>query len=343
MNSDKGETGQEEVLKQTILIADDSPENIAILQNILGTEYRLKAAPNGAVALKIIQSAEPPDLCLLDVRMPEMNGYEVCRRTKSQEKTHRIPIIFVTSLHDISEESRGFEVGAVDYIRKPISPSIVLARVKTHLTLANQNRALEEKVSERTADLKKSRLEIIYKLGTASEFRDNETGMHVKRIGYFCRIIGAAAGFSDQENEFLYESSPMHDIGKIGIPDQILLKPGKLEQKEWEIMKKHTTIGGEIVGVHTSPFLRTARIIALSHHEKWDGSGYPRGLSGTAIPKVGRITALADVFDALTSVRPYKKAWSFEKTLSYIKQHAGKHFDPELTEIFLRQTKEILE
>ncbi len=328
--------------KQTILIADDSPENIDILRNILVKDYRLKVASNGAVALRIMESPDTPDLCLLDINMPEMNGYEVCSHLKSNIRTRSIPVMFVTAMDDVLDETRGFELGAVDYIIKPVRPLIVLARVRAHLALADQNRELEKKVRLRTAELNETRLEIIHKLGVASEYRDNETGMHIVRMSHFCRILGIAAGLTEDENELLYQAAPMHDIGKIGIPDMALLKPGKLDQKEWEVMKSHTTIGENIIGNHPSDLLRTARTVVSSHHEKWDGSGYPRGLSGMTIPKVGRIAALADVFDALTSVRPYKEAWSFDRAFSFINQHKGKDFDPDLTEVFLSKSDEII-
>ena len=197
-------------------------------------------------------------------------------------------------------------------------------------------------MQQRTAELNDTRIEIIRKLGLASEYKDNETGMHVVRISYFCRVIGLAAGIDEAENELLFQTSPMHDVGKLGIQDRIILKPGKLNREEWEIMKNHTVIGANIMGDHNSELLKTARTIALTHHEKWDGSGYPQGLSGTTIPLVGRIVALADVFDALTSERPYKKAWSFDKTINFIKENKAKHFDPGLTEVFLDNSNEIL-
>jgi putative two-component system response regulator len=333
---------EEKFSKRTILIVDDSPDNIDILRSILHKEYRVIVALNGATALKLTESMKLPDLILLDIMMPVMNGYELCQSLKYNIKTRNIPIIFVTAKEDVIDEAKGFELGAVDYITKPIRPAVVKARIRTHLALYDQSRVLEEKVYQRTAELKETRLEIIRKLGLASEYKDNETGMHIMRISYFCRLLGSGAGLNEEENELLFQAAPMHDVGKIGIPDRILLKHGKLDAEEWEIIKEHTVIGANIMGNHNSDLLKTAHSIALTHHEKWDGTGYPQGLSGNEIPLVGRIVALADVYDALTSKRPYKEAWPFDKTIAYIHENKSKHFDPNLTEIFLEKSSEIL-
>jgi len=327
----------------TILVVDDSPENIDILRSILQEDYCVKIALNGSKALELTESLSPPDLILLDIMMPGMDGYEVCRCLKANPRTVKIPVIFVTSKEDMIDEEMGFELGAVDYITKPVSPPIVKARIRTHLALYDQSRVLEEKVQKRTEELNETRLEIIRKLGLASEYKDNETGMHILRISHFSRLIGSALNLGGEENEILFQASPMHDVGKIGIPDHIILKQGRLNAEEWKIMKNHTIIGAKIMGSHNSKLLKTASTIAQTHHEKWDGTGYLRGLSGSEIPLVGRIVALADVFDALSHERPYKKAWSFKKTLNYIKENQGKHFDPLLTNIFLDKSNEIIE
>lgn len=328
--------------KQTILVVDDLPENIEILDGVLRSQYKVKAALNGEKALKIAMQPDAPDLILLDIMMPDMDGYEVCQRLKAQSCTRNIPVIFVTALGEFENEAKGFEMGAVDYITKPISPAIVRARVRTHLALYDQNRELEQKVKERTRELHATRLEIIRRLGRAAEYKDNETGLHVIRMSHYSRLIAQAAGMNKEDVELLFNAAPMHDVGKIGIPDHILRKPGKLDPEEWEIMKQHVNIGARIIGRHSSELLETARIVALTHHEKWDGSGYPRNLSGERIPVTGRIVAIADVFDALTSLRPYKEAWPIEKALTYIKEERGKHFDPTLIDCFLNVFSEIL-
>ncbi|ABO25065.1 two-component system response regulator [Shewanella loihica] len=319
--------------KATVLVVDDTPENIDILVGILGDEYKVKVAIDGPKALAIAGKSAP-DIILLDVMMPGMNGYEVCKRLKQEPLTAHIPVIFVTALTDVADETQGFELGAVDYITKPVSAPVVKARVKTHLSLYDQKRLLEQEVKARTRELEVTRLEIIRRLGRAAEYKDNETGMHVIRMSHYARLLAREAGMSEHFCELIYNASPMHDIGKIGTPDAILKKPAKLDDEEWREMQRHAEIGAEIIGEHPDPMLEMARRIALTHHEKWDGSGYPKGLSGEEIPIEGRIVAIADVFDALTSIRPYKQAWSVEDTLALIDREAGKHFDPELVSHF---------
>lgn len=327
--------------KPTILIVDDVPDNITVLSNILA-DYNLKAANNGTKALEIA-SRFRPNIILLDIMMPDMDGYAVCTRLKRDLRTKNIPVIFITAMDEVTDEAKGFELGAVDYITKPVNPPVVRARVKTHLRLYDQNKALEYLVHERTKELNQSRLEIIRRLGLAAEYKDNETGMHVIRMSYYCKVMAKAIGMTSQEAELLLNASPMHDIGKIGIPDSILGKPGKLDARERAVMEQHTEIGARIIGEHQNPLLDMARTVALTHHEKWDGTGYPRGLQGENIPIVGRIVAVADVFDALVSNRPYKKAWPFEKAVALIKEESGKHFDPEVVKHFLSNLDEIIE
>ncbi len=328
--------------QSTILLVDDVADNIDILNAILLPHYRTRVALNGEKALRIAGSANPPDLILLDIMMPGLNGYDVCQQLKANPDTRDIPVIFVTAMSEVEDEKRGLELGAVDYITKPVSPPIVLARVRTHLALYDQNRELARQVGERTAELFNTRQQIIRRLGRAAEFRDNETGNHIIRMSHFCRLIGAAAGLGEKSVEMLYNASPMHDVGKIGIPDHILLKQGKLDDEEWAIMRRHPEIGAEIIGQHSDELLQTAWMIALCHHEKWDGSGYPSGLKGEQIPLMARIAALADVFDALTTVRPYKRAWSVEEAVSFIESQAGSHFDPALIEPFKRVLPDML-
>jgi putative two-component system response regulator len=307
-----------------ILAVDDEASNLQLLRQILQEHYRLRFAKDGPRALELARE-ERPSLILLDVMMPGMSGYEVCAALKADPRTASIPVIFVTALNDTDDELEGFEAGAVDYITKPVSPPIVRARVRTHLSLV------------RMEELRATRLEIVQRLGLAAEYKDNETGLHVIRMSHFARILGLAAGMSEAAADDLLHAAPMHDVGKIGIPDRILQKPGPLDPDEWKIMQSHATIGAEIIGQHDSGMLGLARNIALSHHEKWDGSGYPHGLAGEQIPLEGRICAVADVFDALTSVRPYKKAWTEEEAIDFLVKQKGRHFDPALVDLFITQ------
>ena len=326
----------------TVLIVDDNTDNISLLKAALIDQYNIKAAKLGARALEIARSM-PIDLILLDVMMPEMDGFETCRRLKKDPLTSKIPVIFITARGEVEDESKGFTCGGVDYITKPISASIVRARVWTHLALYDQNRELERKVNERTAELNESRLEILHRLGLAAEFKDNETGLHIIRISRYCKIIALEYGLPEDEAELLYNVSPMHDIGKICIPDAIMLKPGKLNDEEWQQIRKHCEIGNRIVNSDTSSLLKASAMIAYTHHERWDGSGYPEGIQGTEIPLFSRILAVADVFDALTTVRPYKKAWTTEEAIAEIKKSSGSHFDPALVKIFLKCLPKIIE
>ncbi len=318
----------------TLLIVDDVPENIATLSGALRQQYRVIFATNVLMALDIIRR-QAIDLILLDVMMPDMDGYEVCRRLKADIVTRNIPVIFVTALGEDSDQAKGLELGAVDYLQKPCAPAIVRLRVQLHLERHNQRMALEHLVRERTAELAKTRIEIVRRLGRAAEYRDNETGMHVIRMSNAARLLALAAGVSAAQADILLNAAPMHDVGKIGIPDSILLKPGALNDTEWAIMKTHTSMGAEIIGNHPSELMQMARTIALTHHEKWDGSGYPNGLKGEEIPLEGRIAAIADVFDALTSVRPYKRAWTSAEAIAHIREESGKSFDPSLVPHFL--------
>lgn len=331
--------------QHTVLVVDDAPENIDVLSGILRPRYRVKAATSGERALKIANGGSPPDLVLLDIIMPGMDGYAVCEALQGNFRTHRIPVIFVTAMGEVDDERRGFDVGAVDYITKPVSAPLVEARVRTHLALYDQERLLADLVEKRTAQLRESRLQIIQTLGRAAEYKDEDTGLHVVRMSHYSRLIAQAHGFSDDEAELLLNAAPMHDVGKIGIPDRILQKPGKLNDDEWSVMRQHCVIGGEIIGEHADgiPLLEMARLVAVSHHEKWNGSGYPHGLAGEDIPLVGRIVALGDVFDALTSARPYKQAWPVERAIEIIRTEAGSHFDPDVVASFEKMLPEILE
>lgn len=329
--------------KATVLIVDDNSDNLDILSGILKPFYKVKAAISGALALKIAQAKNMPDIILLDIMMPEIDGYEVCRQIKANPVTANIPVIFVTAKAEIDDEKIGFELGAVDYITKPVSAPIVLARVRAQLALYNQHLELEQLVKERTVELDNTRLEIVQRLGCAAEYKDNETGLHVIRMSWYAKFLAEQISANKAWVELIHTAAPMHDIGKIAIPDRVLLKPGKLDEEEWEIMKKHVEYGVDILGTHQSELLSMAREIALGHHEKYDGSGYPQGISGTNIPLSARIVAIADVFDALTSERPYKKAWSVEKAVALLEEEAGKHFDPELVPEFVKCLDKVVE
>jgi putative two-component system response regulator len=327
---------------KTILIVDDEPTNIDVLKSVLKSHYALKVANNGRLALRLAASANPPDLILLDVVMPEMDGYEVCRLLKRDETTRDIPVVFVTARSEVEEETLGFSLGAEDYITKPVSAPVVLARVATHLSLHDRSRLLEELVRQRTTllekktlELEETRMQILRRLGRAGEYRDNETGMHVFRLSRYVELLGQRIGLLPSEVEAISHASLMHDIGKIGIPDHILLKPGPLDADEFAIVKQHCQIGANIIGFHESTLLRLCRTVALTHHERWNGGGYPFGIAGADIPLAGRMTAVADIFDALTSKRPYKPAWEFEAALQAIRDEAGRALDPSLVAAFL--------
>ena len=324
-----------------LLAVDDEPANLMLLREVLQNDYKMIFAKNGADAIKRV--GQKPDLIILDVMMPEMDGFEVCKQLKADSETQHIPIIFLTARIEAEDEVRGFELGAADYITKPINPVLVRKRVETQLALHNQRRLLENEVLERTAELLSTRLEVVQRLGKAAEFKDNETGKHVIRISHCSRLIAEAAGWSTLQAELIENAAPMHDIGKIGIPDSVLLKPGKLTPEEWSIMQSHCEVGAEIIGDNHSKLMKMAKVIALHHHEKWDGSGYPHGLSGSNIPIAARIVAIADVFDALVSERPYKKAWSVEQAVDFITGQAGNHFDPALVPLFVKKLPKIIE
>lgn len=328
--------------RESILVVDDTPENIDLLVEILKDDYHVRAARTGEQGLKIARLTNKPDLILLDIMMPGIDGFEVCRQLKEDPTTSHIPVIFVTARITTSDEIKGFELGAVDYITKPISPPVVRARVKTHLSLYDQNRELDRKVREQTRTIHETRLKVIQRLGRAAEYKDDATGMHVIRMSHYARILGLAAGMTEGMADKLLDAAPMHDIGKIGIPDSILQKPEKLNEEEWKVMRTHTAMGTEIIGDDDSELLKMAKLVAATHHERWDGTGYPLGLAGEDIPMLGRIVAIADVFDALTSKRPYKHAWSVEESIAHIREQSGKQFDPTLVFLFIENLEKIL-
>ena len=314
----------------SILIVDDETANLQLLRQILQDDYQVAFARTGQEALDHARQHHP-NLILMDVMMPGMTGYEACRRLKADPQTAAIPVVFVTALNGTHDEVAAFSAGGVDFINKPVSPLTVKARVRTHLSLVH------------VEELKATRLQIVQRLARAAEYRDNDTGQHVVRMSLYAYTLAIGYGLSEAVADDLLNASPMHDIGKIGIPDHILGKPGPLNAEEWVTMRKHPMIGAEIIGEHTNSMLRMAREIALCHHEKWDGSGYPGGLMGEEIPISARIVAVADVFDALTSRRPYKHAWPVDEALAHIRAQSGLHFDPALVDVLDRSLPRILE
>ena len=326
--------------KNRILLVDDMPANLMLLSDLLQDEYNISVATNGTEALALAAAENRPDLILLDVMMPEMDGYEVCKRLKCSKRTKNIPVLFVTAMNEVEDETHGLELGAVDYISKPICPSIVKQRVRNHMSLHLHQEHLDTLVEERTRQLKDGYIDTIYRLTLASEFKDKETGDHIKRISHYTRMLADHTGMGKDFCEKIYHASPMHDIGKVAIPDSILLKPAALSADEWEVMKTHTEIGAKMLSDSLSPFLQMGVDIAHYHHERWDGSGYPKGLRGEEIPLTARIMNIVDQYDALRSSRPYKEGFSHERALKIMLGGDGRtlpqHFDPTLINVFIR-------
>ena len=334
--------------EKTILIVDDTELNIEILMTLLGEKYDLLGATNGEDALEMVEE-EKIDLILLDIMMPDMDGYEVCSKLKANPKSAHIPVIFITAKTDEDSIEKAYSIGGVDYITKPFRSREVFSRISNHLKLSHQKEWLEKQIEAKTKELvninfelESTQQEILFALGYVGEIRSKETANHVKRVALYSQILAKHYGLSEEEALLIKEASPMHDIGKVGIPDEILNKPGKLTSDEYEIMKKHAQLGYELFKNSQRSLLKAASIIAYEHHEKYDGSGYPRGLKGEEIHIYGRISALADVFDALASDRVYKKAWDDERIFDLIKEESGKHFDPVLVEIFFENLGEFL-
>ena len=328
--------------KFNILIVDDTPKNIQVVASVLQKEgFHLGFATDGEKALTAVKEKEY-DLILLDVMMPVLDGFETCKRLKLNSKTSSIPVIFLTAKTDADSISKGFELGGVDYVTKPFNKSELLARVKTHLELKDYKDNLEQKVHDLTKEIEETQKEVVFTMGAIGETRSKETGNHVKRVAEYSKILALHMGLSIEEAELLKQASPMHDIGKVGIPDNVLNKPGKFEKEEWIIMQTHSQLGYEMLKYSNRPILQAAATVAHEHHEKYDGSGYPRGLGGEEIHIYGRITAVADVFDALGSDRCYKKAWDDEKIFNLLKEGKGKHFDPKLIDIFFENLNEFL-
>ena len=343
--------------KPTILVVDDTPDNLVLMGQILDKQYTVKIANRGDKVLKIITADHPPDLILLDIMMPGMDGYEVCRRIKANPEISDIPVIFLTARSNPEDEAYGLELGACDYITKPISPPILLARIKTHITmrqaqklLIDQNGFLESEVKRRSEEVDLIQDITVHTLASLAETRDNDTGHHIRRTQNYVRILAEYLRThprfrdyldDDKTINLLFKSAPLHDIGKVGIPDHILLKPGRLTADEFHIMKTHATLGRDAILQAEKelgkeiPFLLFAKEIAYGHHEKWDGSGYPQGLKGDEIPVSARLMALADVYDALISRRVYKLGMPYEEARKIIIDGRATHFDPDIVDAFI--------
>jgi putative two-component system response regulator len=358
-----------------VLVVDDTELNLRMISQVLRKEgYQTRAVNSGQEALAAVKETLP-EVILLDITMPDVDGYEVCQQLKADSRTADVPIIFISALDAVIDKVKAFKVGGADYIPKPIQVQELVARVRNQIDLRRlqqqlkaQNDILEDKNSQpiseirkrqaveaeirklnanleakvraRTQDLERAQLEILERLSLAGERRDDDTGKHTLRVGYVSSLITTTLGQSQQAADMIRLAARLHDIGKIGIPDQILLKPGKLTNEEYSLMKEHTTIGAEMLSGSSSPLMRLAEEIASSHHERWDGKGYPRGLAGRDIPLSGRIVAVADVFDALTHERPYKDAWHFERVINELCDMRGSQFDPKVVNAFLKIIKD---
>lgn len=334
--------GQSMQEKYVVLVVDDLPENLDVMKGILLPEYDVRLTTKPKSVMSIAESVQP-DIILLDVMMPEVSGYQVCQQLKANPKTAKIPVIFVSAMTDIKDEKKGFELGAVDYLAKPVIEAIVKARVNTHLQLSNQMKAAEQLIVQKTKELESSQKSAIHMLGEAGHYNDNDTGVHIWRMAAYSAALATEALWPVEQAKLIEMAAPMHDTGKIGISDAILKAPRKLTEDEMNTMKGHPEIGHKILSKSNTPLFKMAADIALYHHEKWDGSGYPYGLSGNDIPESARIVAIADVFDALTMERPYKRAWSIDEAFDYIAKHSGSHFDPHLTNLFLSIRDKLLQ
>ncbi len=339
-----------------VLVVDDELFNRELLEGLLvPLGYEVTLAEDGKEALEKVKE-KAPDVILLDIMMPIMDGFEVARRLKEKKETKSIPIVMVTALSEVEDRIKALEAGANDFLTKPVDIAELRATVSSqmqvkayHDHMRDYQKELEAEVAKRTKQLREAfekikiaSLDTIYRLSRAAEYKDEDTGAHIKRMSHFSVAVAKQMNLDDDTIETILYAAPMHDIGKIGIPDRILQKQAKLEPDEWEIMKKHTIIGSQIMEGSDAEFIKLGESIALTHHEIWDGSGYPKGLKGKAIPLAGRITAVADVFDALTSKRPYKRPFSLEKSFTIIKEGKGSHFDPKVVSAFFSIEKEII-
>jgi len=340
---------EKSIKEAKILIVDDQPANVTLIEKMLDIDgYINVISTTDPTQVESIYMEQNSDLVLLDLNMPVMDGYQVLAKIREVDPDYP-PIIVLTAQSDRESRIKALDLGARDFLAKPFDRVELMTRIRNMLevriltkAIKNQNKILDGKVKERTQELTDTRLEVIRRLGRAAEYRDDMTGYHIIRMSRYSQLLALAAGMAETEAEILLNASPMHDIGKIGIPDSVLMKPGKLDPDEWEIMKTHVDIGVEILSGSNSDLMNMAAEVAQNHHEKWDGSGYPKGLAGEDIPLAGRVVAVADVFDALTTERPYKNAWPVEEAVQFLKEQSGKHFDPRLVERFIAILPEIL-
>lgn len=340
----------EKELQAKILIVDDNPSNVILLKKILAfSGYANIVTTTDSREVINIYKDFRPDLILLDLEMPYLDGFKILEDLNSLKQEDYLSVMIITSQSDKENRLKALKMGAKDYINKPFDHAEILMRIKNMLEIrvlhnqANiQNHVLEEKVRQRTSELRDLQFDLLQRLLRAAEFRDNDTGSHIKRIGQYCSALAKEAGLSNKFCDLIEHAAMMHDIGKIAIPDEILLKQGKLTPEEWEKIKIHTIKGSQILADSPYDVIQLAEQIALTHHEKWDGSGYPNGLAGDKIPLSGRITAICDVFDALLSERPYKKVWPLEKVIKEMKDQRGLHFDPSLIDSFFVILPDIL-
>jgi len=370
---DSSHEALDDLKRSKVMVVDDEPVNILVVSEHLGSEgYQRLVQTDDPERALAIATRERPDVILLDIHMPRMTGFDVLSRIRQEPSIERTPVVILTSSTDEQEKLRALELGATDFLHKPVHRGELLARLRNILMakgyqdqLRNYSQSLEAAVRQRTAELEASRQDVIHCLARAAEFRDNDTGQHIVRVGRYCRIIGAELGMDPAALDLLEQAAKLHDIGKIGIPDSVLLKPGKLTPEQFALMQKHSNFGKKIIegisrGEHDqlrqhaelgsqilragrSPLLKLAMKIALTHHERWDGSGYPLGLAGTDIPLEGRITAVADVFDALSAKRPYKPAFPLDKCLTIMAEGRGTHFDPRVLDAFFARREAIIE
>jgi putative two-component system response regulator len=321
--------------KPVILCVDDASDLLALMGKALGEDYRVITADNGRDALAKAHGEPRPDLVLLDIDMPRMSGLEACRALKANAQTASIPVVFLTARNALQQQVEGLEAGAVDYITKPFNAFVLRARVRIHAALANRRHALERLVQERTAQLERTRTELIRRLSRAMELHESAAvGNRVMRLSHYARLVAQAAGARPEMAEMLFQAAPLHDIGKLGVPAEILRKREKLSAPDWERVKRHPQLGADIIGEHDDPLLRLARILALAHHEHWDGSGYPQGLKGEAIPWAGRLMAIVDTFESMTTTQFYRDALPLERAEGEIMRGAGTRYDPKLVESF---------
>jgi len=326
-----------------VLVVDDSDDIRALLGTLLKRRYDVRMAADGHEAIQAAAKLPHPDLILLDVEMPGKSGHDVCALLKTDPATAPIPVIFITGRNDPKDEAKGFSVGAVDYVAKPLSPPIVLARVSAQLALTDQRNQLEHLVAERTRELQEARSQLIQRLARALTYREGGLSGRTTRIAQYARLIAAAAGGSEDSCEVIAQAAPLADIGKLGVPEVVLRNADQYSSQDWEEMRRHCEIGAEIIGEHRDPLLAAARAIALTHHERWDGQGYPSGLKGNAIPLVGRIVAVADAFEAMTATQRRREPMSVENAAKVIAAEAGKQFDPAIVEAFQKALPKIAE